>query len=92
MDAASGRVNYLSHEAAYSTINLDFYQVLDPGAQEDPQPSFFHKFIEAFKSGFEWGGSLLIGLVSLWPLWIAAGLTLFGFRKWRHGKIRRMHS
>ena len=40
MDAASGRIAYLGHSAAFSTINLKFYQVLNPGVPEDAPPSF----------------------------------------------------
>ncbi|MDR3713771.1 MAG: DUF4349 domain-containing protein [Puia sp.] len=89
MEAASGRIGYLGHEATFSTINLDFYQVLDAGVQGDEKPSFVHKFVEAFRTGLDGGADLMIVIVSLWPLWVMGGLTFLGIRKWRSGKIKK---
>jgi hypothetical protein len=30
MESASGRINYLSHQSAYSTIHLQYFQYLVP--------------------------------------------------------------
>ncbi len=84
MDAASGRISYLGHSAAFSTINLRFYQVLDAKATEDPSPSFLHKIRVSAGEGWNWCSSLLLGLVSVWPLWILIGLGWLGWRQRRH--------
>lgn len=86
MEAASGRIAYLGHSAAFSTINLDFYQVLDAGAQEAPSSSFFQKIKEAVKAGWDWCSSVVLGLISLWPLWIVIGLGWMWIRRWRTRK------
>jgi hypothetical protein len=85
MEEASGRISFLGHSAAFSTISLDFYQVLIASTPEDATPSFFHKIKEAFRGGWDWCSSLLLGLISLWPLWIGVGLGVIGIRKWRAG-------
>ena len=85
MEEASGRISFLGHSAAFSTINLDFYQVLIASTPEDATPSFFHKIKDAFRGGWGWCSSLLLGLISLWPLWIGVGLGMIGIRKWRAG-------
>jgi hypothetical protein len=82
MDAASGRIAYLGHSAAFSTIELKFYQVLDARALEDPSPSFLHKIELSAGEGWRWFSALVLGLVSLWPLWIGIGLGGLGWRKW----------
>ena len=88
MEGAAGRIAYLSHSAAFSTINLSFYQVLDAGASNEPDPSFLHKIKVAFAEGWNWISALLLGLISLWPLWIAVGLAWKIFWKGRSSYLR----
>lgn len=83
IEGASGRIAYLGHAAAFSTINLNFYQVLDASAQTSPEPTFFHRLKEALVSGWDWLSSALVGMIALWPLWLAGTLAAIGFKKWR---------
>ncbi|HXB91976.1 MAG TPA: DUF4349 domain-containing protein [Puia sp.] len=89
MDAAAGRIAWLGHSAAYSTIYLDFYQVLNPTAQEETSPSFFFKLKDSIRQGWEWCSSLVLGLISVWPLWIALVLVWFGAKRWKAGLARK---
>jgi len=88
MEGAAGRIAYLSHSAAFSTINLSFYQVLDVSAKNEPDPSFLHKIKGALADGWNWISSVLIGLISLWPLWLALGLAWKIFWKGRSSYLR----
>ena len=85
MDAAAGRINFLSHAAAFSTVNLRFFQILNPNAIEapTPEPSFLHKIKLAFLAGWEALSSLLLGLMTVWPLWLAAALGLAAWRRYQ---------
>jgi hypothetical protein len=83
MDAASGRIAYLGHSATFSTINLKFYQLLDGGAADDTPPTFLHKIKLSWLAGWDWCGSVALGLFSVWPLWLAAGLGWWGWRRHR---------
>lgn len=74
MDAAAGRIAYLGHSAAYSTINLKFYQVLDATVKDNPSPSFWHKLKGSIGEGWDWLGSLVLGLITIWPLLLLGGL------------------
>lgn len=74
MDAAAGRIAYLGHSAAFSTINLKFYQVLDASVKEDPTPTFWHKLRDSVTEGWNWMSSLVLGLTSIWPLFLLGGL------------------
>lgn len=40
IEMGAGRVNYLNHASAFSTIQLTFYQVLNPSAETPSDPSF----------------------------------------------------
>jgi hypothetical protein len=81
IEGAAGRIAYLGHAAAYSTINLSFYQVLDVSVKEEGQPGFLHKLSDAFKDGWNWVSVLMVGLVGLWPLLLAGLLGLIWWRK-----------
>jgi hypothetical protein len=70
IESASGRVNYLSHQSAFSTINLTFYQPLAGYNPNNDNPGFLTKLISAFKSGFNFLAEIFIGAVSIWPLFL----------------------
>jgi hypothetical protein len=81
MDAAAGRVTYLSHAAAFSTINLKFFQVLNPPPPEPPTPTFLHKIKLSLLEGWYYLSTLGLGLLSVWPLWLTLGLGLAVWRR-----------
>jgi len=74
MDAAAGRIAYLGHSAAFSTINLKFYQVLDATVKDDPTPTFWHKLRDSVGEGWNWMSSFVLGIISIWPLFLLGGL------------------
>jgi len=77
IEAAAGRVNYLGHAAAFSTIHINYYQVLTALPDAVPPPSYGLRIITSFKSGLQWFAELFIVLVTLWPVW--AGITVAWF-------------
>ena len=81
MDQASGRIALLSHSAAYSTINLKFYQVLAQGVPQETSPSFFQQLTDSFGEGWKDFSGVLVGLMRLWPLWIGVGFGVYWLRK-----------
>jgi len=84
MDAAAGRIAYLGHSAAFSVVNLKFYQVLDESGRETANPSLWRKVRDSVSQGWEGLGSALVGLLSVWPLLLLGGLIWMGVR--RQGK------
>ena len=68
MESASGRINYLSHQSVYSTINLTFYQPLAGYNPSNDSPGFFTRTSKAFKTGFDFIAEIFIGIISIWPL------------------------
>lgn len=87
MESAAGRINYLTHAAAFSTIQLSFFEVLDARASDTKEPSFGQKILLALQSGLLWMGELLILLVTLWPIWMALAIVWWVFRKWKMRKV-----
>ena len=77
MEAAEGRINYLTHAAALSTIELTYYEILNAQANDQVKPSFGLRVLNALQGGLEWLGELLVVLLTLWPLWLfLAGVWL----------------
>ena len=87
IESAAGRVNFLSHQAAFSTINLTFYQPMDGFKPTDSAPSFLIRITASFKTGMSWMADLLVGLISIWPLLLAIFVIYFGWKKLRPSKL-----
>lgn len=81
IEAAAGRMNYLSQSAAMSTIELTYFQVLNPSAVTDPKPGFGTELVDALKSGAGSLGSLLIFLLSGWPFIAGAAVLVWFIRR-----------
>jgi len=78
IEAGSGRVQYLTHQAAYSTIHLTYYQYLTATPSTgNEEPTFFTELKEAFKDGTSIIGSLLLVLVTIWPLLLVAFIVWY---------------
>lgn len=81
IDAATGKLNYLSHSSQFSTIEVAYFQIIDPSQKETKEEGFLSKLKNGFLSGWEFIGQILIGLVTIWPLFflIAGGIILLKF-------------
>lgn len=87
IESAAGRADYLSHAAAFSTINLSYYQLIN-GATDPHKPSAFLKEIKnAFKNGLGWVGTFFIALVALWPFLLVGLTAWFIYRRTRKYKL-----
>ncbi len=81
IESATGRVNLLSQQSAYSTINLTFFQPLAGFKPVDETPGFFTRVSHAFSTGAGWISELLVGLISVWPLILIVFGIYFGWKK-----------
>ena len=87
IESASGRVGYLTHQAAFSTINLTFYQPMAGYKPTTDAPSFGTRIAAAFKSGAGWVGELFVGLISIWPLLLVITVLVALWKKMRSPKV-----
>jgi hypothetical protein len=92
MDRASARIAYLGHSAAYSTVNLKFYQVLDESVQEKKEPTFVHRLVNAIREGWNGFSEFLIAFVSAWPVWLILFLIVYGIGKWARRLRLKAHA
>jgi hypothetical protein len=89
IEAAAGRIEYLGHSSAFSTINLTYYQVLNATAKtSDATPSFGSKLGSAFKSGGNWVLELVLGLITIWPLFLFVFILFIAYKKIKTQKVK----
>lgn len=79
IEAGKNRANYLAHASAMSTIHLTCYQEIKPAPVEVEEPE--NRIKSAFLTGWSIMTSVLIGLLSIWPLLLLIILLYLLFRK-----------
>lgn len=80
LESVKGRLKYLSEQVAYSTLNLDIYQVVDSSHRADK--GFFERLWSSITNGWSGLTEFVLIFVMLWPF-IIIGLVLFIiFYKW----------
>lgn len=87
IESAAGRVNYLVHSSAYSTINIKYYQYLNGIPAKETEPTFLYKIAEAFKTGGSIITNITLFIVSVWPLALAITFTVLFLRA--HNKSKK---
>ncbi len=87
IEAAAGRIGYLSNQSAYSTVHLIYFQPSAGYTPSDTAPSFGTRTATAFKNGASWIVELFIGLLSIWPLLLVITVVIFIWRKTKAGKV-----
>ncbi|MFZ4771691.1 MAG: DUF4349 domain-containing protein, partial [Ferruginibacter sp.] len=83
IESAAGRIQFLSNQTAYSTINLIFYEPLLGFNPENENPSFFTSAAEGFKTGADFIKNIVLGLITIWPLIL---IGIIGMILWRRNK------
>lgn len=83
IESAAGRVDYLIHASAYSTINLKYFQYLNGVTAKDTEPTFFSELSSAFSDGTTVISNLLLFIISIWPLIVAGTILAIYFKRWK---------
>ena len=81
IEMVSGRINFLQHSSAMSTIHFTFYQVINPAAIAVPADGFAAKLKTAFNNGWSWIKEIAVGLISVWPLILVICLVFVWLRR-----------
>jgi hypothetical protein len=80
VESMEGRLKYLSDQVAFSTLDISFYKRVGKDSR------FGNKFTDSLKMGWNILVSLVLGIVTLWPIVILAILGLWMFRRFRKRK------
>jgi len=89
IESATGRIEYLGHSSAFSTINLTYYQVLNSSAKDNTKPSLGAKITDAFKTGLGWIVDLFVGLISIWPLFLLTLVLIIVYKRMKVAKPKQ---
>ena len=84
IESTEGRLKVMKDQISYSTITLDFYELLP--YKEGPSFGFGYKFFQSIKNGWTGLVELILGLVTIWPLLIMIAVGFYFFRRWRKSK------
>ncbi len=68
IESATGRVEYLQHAAAYSTVNLKYFQYINGKTGDDLKPNFFTQLSNAFSQSLTIISNLLLFIITVWPV------------------------
>jgi hypothetical protein len=86
IESKEGRMNYLAHQAEYSTISALVYQTL-PFTRPPQSEGFFSRLWASLANGWTGLVDFLIGILAIWPLLIIfAILAYFISRRVRRKK------
>jgi len=85
IESASGRVNYLGHQSAYSTIHLYYFQYTLPQNKVKDRSGYAIRIRESFYVGIRMIANLFIIVVTLWPLILCCTIAVF---LWKRKKIK----
>jgi hypothetical protein len=80
-----GQFNYLSNQVSLSTLQLSFYEVLPYTYDDGQRPGFGNRILSALSNGWQGMQLFVLGLITIWPLYVfvAFGILVFFLaRKW----------
>ncbi|MBC6992965.1 DUF4349 domain-containing protein [Neolewinella lacunae] len=84
IEAKEGQLRYLRDQVSLSTLTLTLYETQEyRPTGEAYQRSFGSKLRSSLAMGWELIQSLVLGLVSIWPLLLLGGIGAWFFRRWR---------
>jgi len=87
IEAKQGRLNYLQNKVSFSTIHLNFYEMIQ--GEKAPSQTYANRLWRAVKGGFNGVGEFIIGMVYIWPfILIAVLIGLFIRHRIRKNKSK----
>lgn len=89
IEAAASRVNYLTHSAAYSTINLTYYEY-NTNLSNNYNGGFIFKVKNAFINSIKLFEQLILAAINIWPIIIGIVVVLWAWRKKKKSKTKNI--
>ena len=86
IEATISRINYLKDEVRYSTIELEFYQIISQEIAIANGPSTGHQFGKAFIAGWDGMIQIIIALLYLWPAFLISVTVVLIYRYIKRNK------
>ncbi|MBX2875643.1 MAG: DUF4349 domain-containing protein [Saprospiraceae bacterium] len=86
IESREGRLNYLKNRVSLSTINLEIYQEVPYTPDRGSRTTFWTRLKQSAADGWTIVVSLVLGLVTIWPLVLIGALVIWR-RKWLRKKL-----
>jgi len=86
IEIGEGSFRYLSKQIGYSTIQLNFYELLPSDYAED---GFWSKILHATGAGWKELLEFTVLIVQAWPFIILTGLSIFAYKRIRKSKLQK---
>jgi hypothetical protein len=77
IESMQGQFNYLSKQIQFSLLQVQFYEELPYELNSPKKKGFWVRISNALDNGWQVFLTIFIGLVTLWPFYVAGGLILF---------------
>ena len=81
IESASGRVKYLTHQSAYSTVHLQYFQNMQTGVPAESQSGYLVRLGNSFYASISVIGDLFVLIVILWPVILGVLIALIIWKK-----------
>jgi len=86
IESAEGRLKYLSNQVSLSTLNLTIIQEKDFVYRPDRKINFFERLKDSFSAGWYGFVEFCLGLIGLWPFWVAVIVLIWLFKKYTRSR------
>ena len=87
IEIKQGQFNYLSKKVQYSTIYVNFYEVLPYIYDSEARPGFVARIKSSISDGWQGFLSVFIGTIGLWPFILAFVVLVYVVKKWRKRSV-----
>lgn len=77
IESMEGRLKYLNNQVSLSTLNVEYFQTVSGNS------GFGYRFSGTFGKGWDIFLNFLIGIFTLWPFVLIAGVGTWLFIRWR---------
>jgi hypothetical protein len=91
IESTQGRLNYLSSQVSFSTINLTITQKLDYKFRPSSDKSFFQLLIKSLHKGWKALLQFILFVFNLWPFLIIIAAGAIIFIKYKNRKKEKKH-
>ncbi|WP_159637220.1 DUF4349 domain-containing protein [Sphingobacterium composti Ten et al. 2007 non Yoo et al. 2007] len=87
IESSESLLRNLSGQVSYSTLSVNLYHA-NPSSSAY-SVSFFSKIKDALVTGWNLIEIIFLGIVTIWPIIIAVGLLIFGWKRYKRNKEKR---
>lgn len=84
IESMEGQLRLLSSQVAYSTLSITLYTPIDEPVMASA--GFGSRLLSGLSAGWELMENLIVGAVTIWPLWTLLALFVIGYRWYKKRK------